>query len=139
MTNSSLGGKGFICLHILSPHIVGSWGKRSNRAGTWRWELIERLRRIIAFPGFLSLLSHRTKNYQLSNRSWADRLGEAPTSISNQENTTHTSTGQYSVGIFSVEVFLSQMFQDYIKLKKKKKVNSQHTLSISLGKKCSVV
>ena len=32
-------------------------------------------------------------------------LEETPTSINNQENTTNTSTGQYCVGIFSVEGF----------------------------------
>jgi hypothetical protein len=46
----------------------GSQNRNSHRAGTWRQELMQRPWRgadyWLAFPGFLSLLSHRTQGYQ---------------------------------------------------------------------------
>ena len=53
----------FILLFITK----GSQDRNSHTAGTWRWELIQRLWRSaacwIASPGLLSLLSYRTQDY----------------------------------------------------------------------------
>jgi hypothetical protein len=65
MTTSNSGRKWFLWLMLpMVVTIEGSQDRNSNRAGTWRQELMQRLWRSAAYwlvpHGFLNLISYRT-------------------------------------------------------------------------------